>query len=153
MGVVRLADEVGERELELVRPQAPCAGLRRKAMAFAEEEQDVRRLSDQSAAGLQERRRKRQLRERIVGEHGEHAGFATVCPCDIDVARASLFERKPHEFTAPLDGRPVVEFVTHGVAPSRSSAIFAPVCRFPVPGDRAKISTQMPDNASLSADC
>jgi hypothetical protein len=72
-------------------------------MVLTQEQQDVRRLSDQVFAGLQERRRERGASERIVVEQREHALIATFGAGDIDVRCAGLFERKPDKFTASLD--------------------------------------------------
>ena len=49
MGVVRLVDQVGDGELQLVRPQAPLLRARRQAVARAEEQQDVRGLADRQS--------------------------------------------------------------------------------------------------------
>ena len=46
---VHLLDEIGERELDLVRPQALALAARREAEPRTEEEQDVRRLPDDLA--------------------------------------------------------------------------------------------------------
>jgi hypothetical protein len=71
-------------------------------MVLTQEEQDVRRLSDQTFPGLQERRREGDASERSVVEQREHALFATIGAGDIDVGCAGLFERKPDKFTASL---------------------------------------------------
>ena len=82
-------------------------------MALAEKQQDVRRLSDQALAGLQERRRERRTRESFLVQQRQHAVLAALGAGDIDVASASFFEREPHKFAASLNGSPVVELVAH----------------------------------------
>jgi hypothetical protein len=66
MRIVDLAEEVGDRELELMRPQRSGRVARREAEPAAEEQQDVRRLADDPASGAQERRRERRTRERFA---------------------------------------------------------------------------------------
>ena len=83
-----LDDEIGEGELELMRPQASRVALRREAMALAEEQQDVRRLPDEALAGLEERRRERRTRDRLAVEQCEHARLAATGAGDIDVVGA-----------------------------------------------------------------
>src|SRR4051812_48658534 len=61
MRVVRFHHEIRQRELQLMRPQAAFFALRRKAVALAEKEKDVRGLPDQELAGFQEGRGKRRM--------------------------------------------------------------------------------------------
>ena len=112
MGVMRFDDQVGERELELMRPQSPRLGLGREVVAFAEEQQDVRGLRDKALAGLEEWRRKGRICD-VALEQCEHARFAFGGTGDIDVTCASLFEREPHKFAASLNRSPVIELVAH----------------------------------------
>ena len=70
-------------------------------------------------AGAQERRGERRARDaRAVDElhHRRHAALAAPAR-HIDVVGAGFFQREAHELAAPLDRRPVVEFVAHLSAP------------------------------------
>ena len=70
-------------------------------------------------AGAQERRGERRARDaRTVDElhHRRHAALAAPAR-HIDVVGAGVFQREAHELAAPLDRRPVVEFVAHLSAP------------------------------------
>ena len=113
MSVVRFVDEVGQRELELVRPQAPCFVLRREVVVLAEKQQDIRGLTDQALAGLQERWRERRIRESFLVQQLKHAVLAALGASDVDVAHAGFFERESHKFAASLNRSPVVELVAH----------------------------------------
>jgi hypothetical protein len=57
MRIVNFDHQVGDRKLQLMRPEFSGLVLRRQPMPLAEEEQDVRDLSDDAVAGLEERRR------------------------------------------------------------------------------------------------
>ncbi len=52
MGVVDTHDEIGDGELQLMRPQPPRLVARREFQARAEEEQDFRGLRDDEFAGF-----------------------------------------------------------------------------------------------------
>jgi hypothetical protein len=74
-------------------------------------------LRNDELAGLDERGRKWRVGAAFVlndFHHCRHAGL-TLAACDIDVIRARLFERKPHEFPAALNRRPIIKFVTHPI--------------------------------------
>ena len=61
--VVHFGDEIGDRELQLVRPESSAATFGRETVTLAKEQQDIGRLPDEQLAGLQER-----WRERRTGE-------------------------------------------------------------------------------------
>ena len=124
--VVRFGHEIGDRELQLVRPEPSAAAFGRETVTLAKEEQDIGRLSDEQLAGLQERWRERRLRDAIVVEHGQHDVLSAVCSRNIVVTNAGFFERQPHEFAATLDRRPVVQRVSHG-----GLALESPLQRMP----------------------
>jgi len=112
MGVVDLDDEIGHRQLQLVHPELPCFGFRRKTMAVAKEQQDVGGLADDAAAGLEERRREgRRVAVRL--QHRRHRGDALLAR-DVAIGCAGLLQREPHIFAAALDHRPVIQLVAHG---------------------------------------
>jgi hypothetical protein len=125
MRVVHFDDEIGERELQLVRPQPPGLTFRRQAMVFAEKQQNVCRLPNQAFASLQEWWRERPTRERRLFEQSEHAFFATVDAGNVDVWRAGLLERESDEFTTALTRGPIVKLVARGGTPSRYAEIFS----------------------------
>src|SRR5206468_9393770 len=100
--------------LKLVRPQSSRRRRRRQTMALAEEQEDVRGLRDNELPRLEKRRRKRRSRNALVVETREHQIFAVVRASDIDIARTGFLERKPDEFAASLNRRPIVQFVGHG---------------------------------------
>src|SRR5262249_24032125 len=102
-------------------PQPPCLALGCEPVTLAQEEQDIRGLTDEILACLQKRRRKRGVRDLLVAKQCEHPRFAGTGPGDVDIAHTGFFEREPYIFAAPLDRSPVVKLVTHGVAPLVSS--------------------------------
>ena len=57
MAIVNFDDEIGERELQLMRPQPAGFRARREIVPLAEEQQDIGGLADDELAGLEERRR------------------------------------------------------------------------------------------------
>ena len=104
-----------------MHPQPPRLVARRKPEAPAEIEQDVGGLADDELAGLEERRRERRARDaRAVDElhHRRHAALAAPAR-HVDIVGARLFQREPDELAAPLDRRPVIEFVAHDVGSGR----------------------------------
>ena len=103
--VVDLDDEIGDGELELMRPKPSRLVARRQIQARAEIEQDIRGLRDDELAGFEERRRKRRPRAALVVDdfhHRRHAGFAFAAR-DIDIVGAGFFQRQPDELAASLD--------------------------------------------------
>jgi hypothetical protein len=85
-------------------------------MPRPEIEQDRRTLADDRLAVLEKRRREgRMLR---VVHHPHHHGEPLGFPRHVDIVGSGLLERQAHEFAAPLDGRPVVEFVRHAARPA-----------------------------------
>src|SRR5450755_1560876 len=81
-------------------------------MTAAEIEQDARGLPDHELAGLQEWRRERRRCGRRL-HHPHHRSRAAGAACDIDISGARLLQRETDIFTAPLNLRPVEEFVLH----------------------------------------
>src|SRR5262245_32528861 len=121
MGVVNLLDKVRDRELQLVCPQPARLVLGREAMARAEIKEDVRGLTDQESASLQERRREWWTFLALAFEQ-RHDRTIAALPADVDVISARLLEREPDVFAASLDLRPVVEFIAHGGSPCHRTA-------------------------------
>ena len=113
MRVVHFGDEIGERQLQLVRPQPSGVRLRREAVARAEEEQDVRGLADQVASVFEEWRCERREGNRVALHERKHPLFPAPGSRHVDVRRAGLLQREAHEFAAALDRWPVVELVAH----------------------------------------
>jgi hypothetical protein len=119
--VVNLDNQIGDGELELVRPKPSFFVAGRQIQARAEIEQDIRRLRDDELAGFEERRRKRRPRAALVVDdfhHRRHAGFAFAAR-DIDVICAGFFQRQPNKLAASLDGRMVVKLVAHTLGSER----------------------------------
>ncbi len=79
VGVVDLDDEVGDRELQLVRPQPHGLVARREPMARAEKEQDVRGLADDELAALEERRRERRMLDALAVEKASSSRACRSC--------------------------------------------------------------------------
>ena len=113
--IVNLDDQIGDAELELVRPK-PCRFVaRRQIQARAEIKQDICGLRDDEPAGFEERWRKRRTRAALFVDdlhHRRHAGLAFAAR-DIDIVGAAFLQRQPDELAAPLDRRPVVKLVAH----------------------------------------
>jgi hypothetical protein len=111
VGIVNLNDEVGDGELQLMRPQAPAIAARRKPVTHAQKKQDICRLPDDELAAFEERRREwRMLDARAVKQrhHRRHAAASARPARDIDVSLSKLFKREADELAASLDGGPVV---------------------------------------------
>ena len=106
-------DEIRERQLELVHEQASGAIARREAMPFSDEEEDVRRLRNEHAAGLEERWRERGTGKARIVEDRLHALHAGLAARDVDVRCGRFLEGETHELAASLDGGPVEELVAH----------------------------------------
>ena len=115
MRVVDFHHQVGDGELQLMRPQPPGLVLRREAEPRPEIEQDVRGLRDDVLAGFQDRRRERRMLFALALHEGD-VRLAAALARDVDIVGAGLLQREADEFAAPLDGRPVIEFVAHGFA-------------------------------------
>src|SRR5262252_6379071 len=123
MRVMDLDHEVGDRKLQLMRPQSSGVIARSKPMTHTEEEKDVRRLADDERAALEERWRKRGMLDAFAVKechHRWHGATLIWLARHIDIALASLFEREADEFTAPLNCGPIVQFIPHDV--QRSAA-------------------------------
>ncbi len=119
VGVVRLDQEVGDGELQLVGPQPAGIIPWRQTQGVAQEQQDVGALGDQPAAGLQERRRERRHVRPLHQRHHRRDALAVGgrTARHVDIVGARRLQRQPHELAAPLDGGPVVELVSHARSP------------------------------------
>ena len=116
MDVVDLGQEVGDGELQLVRPQAARLGLGHQPQPRPQILQDVRRLSDDQVSGFEEGRRKRRTRSGVTIEealHRRHALAAAAQACHVLVVGTGFLQRQAHELSAPLYARPVIQFVSH----------------------------------------
>src|SRR6267378_968653 len=114
--VVRFDQPVGHRELELVRPEAGFLAFRHQAVARGEPEEDVRRLRDHELPRLEERRRVGHAPLRLAFQEAhQHRNAAPRVSRDIDVFGSRFLQREPHEFSAALYRRPVIELVAHAV--------------------------------------
>ncbi len=121
MGVVHFGDEIRDGELQLMGPQASVLASRRELVTRPQEQQNVGGLADDSPPGLEERRRKRHVREARSlpslqdSQEGRHAHAPSGLPRDVDVVRIRLLEGEADELAPPLDARPVIELIGHGV--------------------------------------
>ena len=106
MGVVDLVDEIGDRQLQLVRPQPAGLGRRRQAVLRAEIQQDVGGLADQHVAAFRKGGAKGGRLDLLAASSAHHLGFAARLAGDIDVIGAGLLQRQTHKLAAPLDRRP-----------------------------------------------
>ena len=116
--VVRLDDEVGERQLELMRPEPARVRFWCKAVPVPEEWPDVGGLPDEAPPRLEEWGCKWRACLRGVVHQREHPLLAAPGAGNVDVRRAGFLERQPHEFATTLDRRPIEELVTQGPPPS-----------------------------------
>ena len=109
VGVVDLADEVGDRELDMARLGAQRLVAGHEAEPRSEEGEDVRGLRHDGAPDPHERRREGQRAPLLPVEEVQHRRRAALRPRDVDVVGAGLLEREADELAAALDHRPVVE--------------------------------------------
>ena len=118
VNIVGLDQEIGHGELQLVGPHAAGLARRRQFVAGAEEHQDIRGLRDHALAGPQDWRGKGRLTVGVVVQQFEHPRHAAAhifrCAHNIDIVGGGFFQRQANKLAAPLYGRPIVEFVTHG---------------------------------------
>src|SRR5947207_2768578 len=107
MCVVRLVDDIGDRQLQLMRPQPPGFVARREAESPPEVKQDVRGLRDEHVTVFEERRGERQVRVPDSVHQPLHRWHAAAPARDIVIFGASLLQGETYEFTAALDTRPI----------------------------------------------
>ena len=107
VAVVHFDDQVGDGQLQLMRPQAARLVVRHQPQARPEKQQDVGGLADQQIASLQVGRRERRAAHSLVFQevHQRRQTHAAVrrAARDIDIIGAGLLQRQPDEFAAPLD--------------------------------------------------
>ena len=110
VGVVDLADEVRQRELDLARLRTERLVVGHEPEPRRQEGEDVRGLRYDDLADLHARRRKRQCARLLAVEEAHHGGHS-VLPLtrNVDVAGAGVLEQQPDELTASLNARPIVE--------------------------------------------
>ena len=102
VGVVDLADEVREGELDLVRLGAQRLVVGHEAEARRQEGEDVRGLRHDGVADLHERRRERQRARLLALEEAHHRRQPVLALArDVDVGGAGLLEQQAHELAAP----------------------------------------------------
>ena len=92
MGVVNLNYEIGDRELQLVRPEPSRLVAGREFQTRPEIEQNIRGLGDDELAGFEERRRKGRTRDALAVEelhHRRHAAFAGPAMSRVGRAKAA----------------------------------------------------------------
>src|SRR4029077_12432742 len=151
VGAVDMGDEVGDGELQLMRPQSSRLVARCQIEPRTEIEQNIRGLGNDDLAGFEKRRRVRRPRAASVLEqfhHRRHAALARMAR-DIDIIGSGLFEREADELPAALYARPVVKFVAHRLSPARypTAALYCSS----VTGSNH--STCLPSSASCMATC
>src|SRR5262249_28461172 len=120
VGVVHLVDEIGDCQLQLMRPEPPGLAGRYQVVAWPEIVEDVGSLGDHQPPRLEIRRGERRTLDLLAIEKAQHHTLSTRLSRDIDIVGCGLFERQPDEFAAALDPGPVIELVTHtAVSPGR----------------------------------
>jgi hypothetical protein len=129
MRIVSLNDEIRDRELQLVNPQATALLFGRKAMTSAEKQKDVGRLADDEAPRLQKRRRERRMSDvptvQKAHERGDSQAFAGPAR-DVDILGGPLLERESHELTATLDLWPIKKPIRHTATPNAAQSLGNP---------------------------
>ena len=146
MGVMDFGDKVRDRKLELMRPEPAGFPRWREPVAGAQEQQDVRGLADQQAAGLQKGRSEGRRRDLAAVEKAEHGARFPVSR-HVFILDTGLFERQAHELAASLDGGPVIELVTlrHRALPWRHAARAAESRRKATSAGRSRRSRARPE--------
>src|SRR5688572_30751570 len=96
-----------------MHPQPPLFVPWRQAEARPEIVQDVRGLRDCQLAGFENRRSEWRMFLALAPDQLVNHAIAALAR-HVDVVGARLFQRKPDEFAAPLNFRPVIKLVAHG---------------------------------------
>src|SRR5215468_984974 len=112
VAVVNLNQKIGDRQLQLVCPQAGRILARCQSVAGADEEQDIRGLRDDLLTCFEERRRKGRGLEPGSIELLEQWRYARTAGY-IGVGDAGLLERQANEFPAALNVRPIIKLIGH----------------------------------------
>src|SRR6185437_15720713 len=112
MGVVNFQHQIRYRELKLMQRQPFGLRLGRESKARSQIEQDVGGLPDHELAGLEEWRGER-WRAGARFEHPRHRGHAVCAARDIGIVGAGILQCESDIFAAPLNARPVEEFIAH----------------------------------------
>jgi hypothetical protein len=117
VSIVNLGDQVGHRQLQLMHPESARLVARRQPQSCSKEEKNVGRLADQLPSGLQKGRHERRPRDIGVYEKSfqRRNSSATLGGQQsiVDVIGIGFLERKPDEFSASLNARPVVQAIQH----------------------------------------
>ena len=115
--VVRLGHRIGDGELQLVRPERVGLADARKAEPRAQVQQDRRGLPHDDVPVDKERRReggtRRIGRTQLAHERRLAAAPRFRLARNVDVFGTGRLEREAHEFSAALDGGPVVKLIRH----------------------------------------
>jgi len=116
MHVMDLRYKVGDCQLQLMRPQPAGLALRNQTEPRPQIQQDVGGLGNHPIAGLEKRRRERQMFDSSAIKKTHRRREALAAPRKtrhIHVVGARLLEREPHEFATALYAGPVVELIAH----------------------------------------
>src|SRR5689334_1392862 len=108
-------DEIGDGELELMEPQATSFVARGKLQSWSEIKKNIGHLSNHNLSGFQEWRCERRVLVTIAVYHCEHPIHAARSAGHIVIARTRILERKPDEFTTPLNLRPIKQLIAHEI--------------------------------------
>ena len=120
VSVVSLANDIGDRQLNLVQPEPVGLAAGRQSQAVAEMHQDGGGLSNHEIPVTQERGSKG-WPQKVVSFNEGHKFFVTVrLKGDIDIVGASVLQRQPHKFAAALNAAPIIELIGHGPLPPPS---------------------------------
>src|SRR4051794_41972847 len=118
MGVVRLVHKIGDRQLQLMRPQPARFVPRCEAVVSAEVEQDVGGLSDDQFPRLQERRRKRRGARSRAAQQAHPFGRAAPPPFFLGIIRPPPPPPPTDKNPPPLFSRPKIKTRTPSRPPS-----------------------------------
>jgi hypothetical protein len=114
MAIVYLGYKISDGQLQLVRPQTPGLAFGAKTNARPEVMQDVRRLRDHQATGLQKRWCVWGAAAAVHQvQHCIYTIAASRQSCNIAVPGARRLERKPYELATPLYAGPVIQVLLH----------------------------------------
>ena len=118
MRVMHLGDHVGDGELQPVQNMPFGLIFRRETEFGAEVQQDVGDMRDDQIAMFEERRGKGGWGGFPLHERHHRIGAVRTVR-HVGIGDSRLFESQAHEFAAPLQVVPVIEFVFHDAPSSR----------------------------------
>ena len=101
-----LVHEIGDRQLQLMRPEPAGFGGRGEVVTRPEIEEDIGGLADQQLPRSQKRRGEGRMLDLLAVEQAQHRTLATRFPGDIDIVGPGLLQRQANKLATPLNRRP-----------------------------------------------